>query len=82
MRDVLVTVVNESYETELAGIGCPVAFVWGADDTDVPVSVAEAARELLSAEAADVTLEIVPGVGHFTPTLAPASLRAAIQRVS
>jgi pimeloyl-ACP methyl ester carboxylesterase len=82
MRDVLVTVVNESYESELGGIACPVSLVWGADDTDVPVSVAEAARELLSAAGADVTLEVVPGVGHFTPTQAPQRLRSAIERVS
>ncbi|MGF1664744.1 MAG: alpha/beta fold hydrolase [Acidimicrobiia bacterium] len=82
MRDVLVTVVNESYENELGGISCPVALVWGADDTDVPVAVAEAARELLSEAGVDVTLEVVADVGHFTPTLAPAALRAAIERVS
>lgn len=82
MRDVLVTVVNESYEAELARVSCPVALVWGADDLDVPVAVAEAARDVLSAAGVDVTLDVVPGVGHFTPSLAPAPLRTAIERLS
>lgn len=82
MRDVLVTVVNESYEAELARITCPVALVWGADDRDVPVSVAEAAREVLAVAGADVTLDVISGVGHLTPALAPAALRTAIERVS
>ena len=33
MRDILVKVVNESYEHELAAIRCPTAFVWGRHDT-------------------------------------------------
>ncbi len=82
MRDVLVTVVNESYEAELARTSCPVALVWGADDSDVPVEVAEAARELLASAGVDVSLDVIPGVGHFTPSLAPAALRVAIERVS
>lgn len=76
MRDILVKVVNESYEGQLGRIESPVHLLWGADDRDVPVSVAEAASAIL----ADVTLEILPGVGHLVPTQAPARLATAIER--
>lgn len=79
MRDVLVTVVNESYETELAALRCPVALVWGGDDHDVPVTVAEAARDVVAGSGTQVTLEVLPGVGHLTPTLAPGSVRRAVE---
>ena len=77
MRAVHVTAVNETYEDELRALRCPVELVWGADDADVPVSVAHAAVELL----ADARLTVLPGVGHLVPTAAPADLRAAIDRV-
>lgn len=76
MRDILVKVVNESYEGQLARIASPVQLIWGEDDTDVPVSVAEAAQALI----ADVSLEILPGVGHFVPFQAPDALRRAIKK--
>ncbi len=76
MRDILVKVVNESYEGHLARITSPVHLIWGEDDTDVPVSVAEAAQALI----ADVTLDVVPGVGHFVPIQAPEVLRGAIEK--
>lgn len=76
MRDILVKVVNESYEGHLSRITSPVQLIWGEDDTDVPVSVAEAAQALI----ADVTLEVVPGVGHFVPIQAPEVLRGAIEK--
>jgi pimeloyl-ACP methyl ester carboxylesterase len=82
MRDVLVTVVNESYDGELAELRCPVELVWGADDADVPVAVAEQAREIIVAAGGRVSLAVLNGVGHFTPTSAPDELRAAIDRVS
>lgn len=77
MRAVHVTAVNETYEAELRALRCPVELVWGADDADVPVSVAHAAVELL----ADARLTVLPGVGHLVPTAAPADVRAAIERV-
>lgn len=76
MRDILVKVVNESYETQLARIESPVHLVWGADDAEVPVSVAEAGLALL----AHGSLEVLPSVGHFVPTQAPAALREAVER--
>lgn len=77
MRAVHVTAVNETYEDELRALRCPVELVWGADDADVPVSVAHAAVEVI----ADARLTLLPGVGHLVPTTAPDALRAAIQRV-
>lgn len=77
MRDVLVRVVNETYEEQLDSIICPVELVWGEDDADVPVAVAEAAAARLAGR---VNLTLVPGAGHFTPRTAPTELRAAITR--
>lgn len=75
MRDILVKVVNESYEGQLGRIHNRVHLLWGADDAEVPVSVAEAASALLL----DSKLEVLPGVGHFVPLDAPDDLRRAIQ---
>lgn len=75
MRDVLVTVVNESYEAQLGVIENPVVLLWGADDEEVPVAIAEEADRLL----ADSSLRIVPGVGHFLPTQAPETLNSVIR---
>jgi pimeloyl-ACP methyl ester carboxylesterase len=74
MRDILVTVINESYEPQLGRIMSPVHLLWGADDTEAPVRVAEAAMSLL----ADSSLEVLPGVGHFVPIEAPGALGKAI----
>ncbi len=76
MRQVLVRVVGETYEEQLAAITCPVELVWGDDDSDVPLSVAEAASTLL----ASARLTVVPGAGHLTPLTAPDALRAAVER--
>ncbi len=75
MRAVLVRVVNESYEDELAALRCPVRLVWGADDTAAPVRVAEAALAVLH----DGALEVFEGVGHDLPLLAPDRLRAIVE---
>lgn len=78
MRDILVRVVNESYESQLGRIDHHVHLLWGANDADVPVSVAEAAEAL----AAHSTLEVLPGVGHFLPLEAPMALRTAIEKAA
>lgn len=77
MRGVHVKVVNETYEDQLAAVACPVELVWGDDDAEVPVAVAEAARELL----AGARLTVVPGAGHLTPLTAPGALRDAVLRL-
>lgn len=76
MRDVLVTVVNESYEHEIGELDLPVSLVWGAGDTDVPLWIAERALQLLGE---DATLEVIADGGHFVPTTHPERLRAAIE---
>jgi pimeloyl-ACP methyl ester carboxylesterase len=76
MRQVLVRTVNETYDDQLRAVRCPVELVWGDDDTEVPVSVAEAAAGLL----ARPNLTVCRGAGHFVPLTAPDMLRAAIER--
>jgi pimeloyl-ACP methyl ester carboxylesterase len=76
MRDILVKVVNESYEGQLRRISRPVQLLWGEDDDEVPLSVAEAAQALLS----ESSLEVIPGVGHFVPLQAPQPVREAIEK--
>jgi len=75
MRDILVKVVNESYESQLSALSGPVRLIWGEDDREVPVSVAETARSLIR----DASLEVLPGVGHFVTAQAPDALRRAIE---
>ncbi len=79
MRQVLVTVVNESYEPEMEVIRCPVSLIWGAEDTEVPPAVAEAAAPILRRSAAQVELTILEGVGHFVPTERPEALASAVR---
>ncbi len=77
MRDVLVRVVNESYEEALGRVSCPVDFVWGEADTAAPVAMAEEARALVGSE---TTFTVVPGRSHFLPAEEPAAVRAVIER--
>jgi pimeloyl-ACP methyl ester carboxylesterase len=74
MRGVFVKVLAESYAEQLETIGCPVQLVWGEADTEVPVDVAVRARPLFPS----ATLLTLPGIGHLTPTEAPAALRDVI----
>jgi pimeloyl-ACP methyl ester carboxylesterase len=78
MRDILVTAVNESYERLLPDLAVPVDLVWGADDTEVPVSVARKAQELMTRT--EVGLEIVPGQGHMLPLTGSTHLRSVLLR--
>lgn len=78
MRDVLVRAVNESYQSELEQIRCPVSLCYGANDTAAPPAVAEASARLI----ADVVdLRIVDGSGHDVHRDAPQELIASIERV-
>jgi pimeloyl-ACP methyl ester carboxylesterase len=74
MRDVLVTVVNEAYEQELAEIRAPVTLLWGRDDRTVPVEVAERAETMLE----QARLIVVEGVGHDLPTRRADTLRDTV----
>jgi pimeloyl-ACP methyl ester carboxylesterase len=74
MREVLVTAVNETYEAQLEQILQPVHLVWGADDTDVPVEIANRAMQHLE----NGQLTVLDGVGHHVCLEAPEAVRAAI----
>ena len=78
MRDVLVAAVNESFEDELARITMPVAMLWGREDREVPLAVAERARGLLSVQ---VSLALLDGVGHMVPTSAPGDLARTVLEI-
>lgn len=82
MRDVLVRVVNETYETELASIRCPVELIWGERDRDVPPEVARQVRSNLAELPGpqEVSVAVLAGKGHLTPLEAPGEIRAAILR--
>jgi pimeloyl-ACP methyl ester carboxylesterase len=76
MRDILVRLVNESYDDVLASLHCPVELVWGAHDTEAPLWVGEQIAERLpSAE-----LTVCESTGHLLPLERPHELRAAIER--
>jgi pimeloyl-ACP methyl ester carboxylesterase len=81
MREVFVRMVNERYDDALTALQCPVEFVWGEDDAEVPVEVAVAAAALVSeSTASGATLTLCPGAGHLTPLTVPDALRAAVDR--
>jgi pimeloyl-ACP methyl ester carboxylesterase len=82
LRDTLVTVINESFDEELANLSCPVVLVWGSEDLDVPLEVAQRARTLIGSTSSappKVDLVVLDGVGHLVPTQDPAAVRAAIR---
>jgi pimeloyl-ACP methyl ester carboxylesterase len=73
MRTVLVTVVAESYEDELRALQCPTTLAWGARDTVVPLSVAEAALEIASSAA----LDVIADADHDLPVTHPDVIASA-----
>ena len=74
VRDVFVALMAETYDDDMAAVSCPVDLVWGADDDQVPLEVAERAVGLFP----NATLSVLPGVGHLTPTEDPAALRRVV----
>ncbi len=81
MRQVLVKVVNESYEQQLAQLSIPVELIWGADDQQVPVERARVAFEQLNATGCRVDLQVLSEEGHNLPLSRPEVLREAIARM-
>ena len=73
MRQVLVRMVGESYDDELARLRCPVALVWGARDTAAPVAVARRADTLIPTPH---TLDVVDDATHDVHTSHPGLLRS------
>lgn len=78
MRDILVKVVNESYEDQLASVMSATTLLWGERDREVPVAIAERALGLLRASGVDASLEVLDGIGHHVPIEAPDALRRVI----
>jgi pimeloyl-ACP methyl ester carboxylesterase len=78
MRDILVKVINESYQDELTAVTGPITFLWGADDTEVPPLIGERAVELRRAAGLPSKLSVIEGVGHHLPIQAPDQLRRVV----
>ena len=74
MRDILVKVVNEEYPTEMREVAAHVDLIWGSDDADVPVSVAERSVSLFS----DAELQVIGGAGHMLHLQRPEVLSAVV----
>lgn len=82
MRTIMVSAVNEDYADQLRAVaeaGIPVVMVWGADDTEVPVAIAQAAQEILGQSA---ELTVVDGATHQLDDHLAEPLRAALRSVS
>lgn len=78
LRDILVATLAENYDDDLAKLTMPITMFWGANDTDVPVEVAQRALDEIPDGGA---LNIVDGVGHLTPTQAVEELVAVVSKV-
>lgn len=78
MRDVFVQAVNESYEPELTSLRAPVSLIWGAEDREVPVAVARGAAALIRSSGGEADLEVLEGIGHMVPLVAPGELRRVV----
>jgi pimeloyl-ACP methyl ester carboxylesterase len=81
MREILVKVVNEEYREELGSLR-RLSLIWGANDSEVPVDVAEESARIVEAGGGVTTIEVVAGVGHLLPIQSPDSLRLAVERLS
>lgn len=71
MRDILVRVVGETYDDQLAAIRVPVRMVWGEHDTGAPADAGLAA----STRIPGAVFRVVPGAGH----LLEGDLRTAVR---
>ena len=76
MRDILVTVVNENYDADLAALRVPVSMVWGENDTAAPT---EAGR-VASTRIAGATWQVVPGAEHLMQGELETAVRDAVLR--
>lgn len=78
MRDILVKVIAETYGPELAELRTPTHLIWGEQDTEVPVAVAERTMGILTQTGVRVELTLLEGVGHHVPQEAPDRLRSVV----
>ncbi len=74
MRGILVRVVNESYEPQLKMLRNRALLLWGENDHEAPVAVAEQALRVIRQAGGTAELEVLPGIGHLVPTQAPEAL--------
>lgn len=79
MRDVLVRAVNETYKRELGELTCPVAFLWGENDTAAPPAIPVEAAKLVPTT---VEVRVVPDVGHDVHQQAPGELTRLVDAVA
>lgn len=79
MRDILVKVINETYEGQLQRLRVPVDLLWGSNDSEVPVEVAEEAMKLVEQSGGTVSLRVLESVGHHTPLQADGELRHLVK---
>ena len=77
MRETLVRILNETYQDELATLDLPVLLLWGKEDHEAPLAIAERLAELI----AGAELQILDGVGHAVPLEAPLALRDAVEKM-
>jgi pimeloyl-ACP methyl ester carboxylesterase len=78
LREILVASVNESFELELVSLTVPVVLLWGENDREVPVEVAEQAAQLIPVEH---SLRVLEGVGHLLPLEASGDLSDVVAGV-
>lgn len=78
MRDILVRVINEDYEAEMLRLQSRVVLLWGEEDREVPVAVAQAALRVIRQGSGAAELEVLPGVGHLVPLEAPDALSRVV----
>jgi pimeloyl-ACP methyl ester carboxylesterase len=81
MRDILVKVVSETYEDELGQLESHVMLLWGGEDHEVPVGIAEKSLRLIRQAGGSAELEVLQGVGHFVPTEAPDAITRVLEEV-
>ncbi len=79
LREILVASVNEDFEAQLAQVTAPVSLVWGANDHDVPLEVAQRISALL-VHSPGVELDVLAETGHLVPTERPAQLSAHVRQ--
>ncbi len=65
LRATLVKTVNEDLTESARSVACPVLLIWGTDDTETPMWLAERYRTLIGERA---TLELLPHKDHYLYT--------------
>jgi len=76
LRPTMVRVVNEDWRPALPAVQVPVLLIWGSEDAEVPLEVAEEAmKELPRAE-----LVVLEGAGHFPFLDQPEAFAAAVTK--